>query len=52
MPKIVTIEHAPEVERLAEELIENWHPHLAEATILYLETNAKTKCQPVLLGPF
>jgi hypothetical protein len=52
MAKSVSIWDCRELRERSEALIAKHHPHLADKQILYLRTDAKTKCQPKLLGPF
>lgn len=51
MAKHVSIRPAPEVETIAQELIHEHYLHLVKANILYLKTDAKSKCAPKVLGP-
>lgn len=51
MPKIPMIQLAPEVEEIARILIAKYHPHLADADLLYLFTDQRRKrCDRVRLG--
>lgn len=51
MPKDIHIDPSEEVEAVVLELI-NYHPHLAAARLLCVETSAKQKCQPKILSPW
>jgi hypothetical protein len=48
----IWLREAVEAERIAQELIAQHYPKLAEARLLWLETNGKAKCTPRVLNPF
>lgn len=52
MSNSVLIVESRDLEVVAEALIERHHPHLTDARLLYLQTDARVKCQPKVLGPF